>query len=68
MTYNIAKHLTTILSPLVGKTPHHTRNLNDFTSNVRDLRPAAEETMVSYDVTKLSICVPTSEAEETVQK
>ena len=65
--YNISKYLTTILSPLVGKIPHHIQNSNDFTSKVWDLRVDPEETMVSYDVTSLLTYTPTSEAMETVR-
>ena len=54
VTYNIAKHLTTIIAPLVGKTPHHIQNSFNFISKDQYLRLALEEVMVSYDVTSIA--------------
>ena len=66
VTYNIARHHTTILSPLFGKTPDHIQNCKDFTSKVWDLRLAPEKTMVSFDVASHFTCITTSEVGETV--
>ncbi|CAI5693976.1 unnamed protein product [Oreochromis niloticus] len=41
-TYNIAKHLATILAPLVGNTPHHIKNSTD---KVQKLTLDPDETM-----------------------
>ncbi|XP_060756573.1 uncharacterized protein LOC132867607, partial [Neoarius graeffei] len=68
VTYNIAKHLATILAPLVGNTPYHVKNSQDFASKVADLKLDSDETMVSYDVTSLFTCIPTTEAVESVRK
>ncbi|XP_054861960.1 uncharacterized protein LOC129347772 [Amphiprion ocellaris] len=68
VTYNIAKYLATILSPLVGDTPHHIRNSMDFTNKVRKISLDPEETMVSYDVTSLFTCIPTGDAIQTVKR
>ncbi|KAL3972435.1 transcription elongation factor S-II [Sarotherodon galilaeus] len=67
-TYNIAKHLATILAPLVGNTPHHIKNSTDFTDKVQKLTLDPDETMVSFDVVSLFTCIPTTEAVETVRK
>ncbi|XP_060756578.1 uncharacterized protein LOC132867614 [Neoarius graeffei] len=68
VTYNIAKHLATILAPLVGNTLHHVKNSQDFATKVADLKLDLDETMVSYDVTSLFTCIPTTEAVESVRK
>ncbi|XP_065326070.1 uncharacterized protein LOC135932513 [Pelmatolapia mariae] len=67
-TYNISKHLATILAPLVGNTPHHIKNSTDFTDKVQKLTLDPDETMVSFDVVSLFTCIPTTEAVETVRK
>ncbi|KAM4589401.1 uncharacterized protein V3H82_003528 isoform 2-T2 [Fundulus diaphanus] len=68
VTYNIAKQLASILAPLVGNTPHHIENSKDFANKVKHLKMAPGETLVSFDVTSLFTCIPTSEAVETVRK
>merc|ERR1712035_146532 len=68
VTYNIAKHLATILALLVGNTPHHIKNSQDFTTKIREIKLDPDETMVSYDVTSLFTCIPTTEAVATVRK
>ncbi|XP_023821902.1 uncharacterized protein LOC111949272, partial [Oryzias latipes] len=68
ITYNMAKHLATILAPLVGNTEHHVRNSQDFANKVKHLQLDSDETMVSYDVTSLFTCIPTTEAVISVRK
>ncbi|XP_047457867.1 uncharacterized protein LOC125018165, partial [Mugil cephalus] len=68
VTYNIAKHLASILSPLVGNTPHHIENSRDFVNKVKDITLDPEETIVSFDVTSLFTCIPTREATDVVRK
>ena len=68
VTYNIAKHVASILAPLVGHTAHHVHNSTDFVDKIREVIMARDETMVSYDVTSLFTCVPTAEATETVRR
>ena len=67
VTYNIAKHVANILAPLVGNTPHHIQNSEEFADKIQGLRLELDETMVSYDVTSLFTCIPTREAVETVR-
>uniref|UniRef100_A0A3B3I5H2 NACHT domain-containing protein n=1 Tax=Oryzias latipes TaxID=8090 RepID=A0A3B3I5H2_ORYLA len=64
----MAKHLATILAPLVGNTEHHVRNSQDFANKVKHLQLDSAETMVSYDVTSLFTCIPTTEAVISVRK
>ncbi|XP_044151431.1 uncharacterized protein LOC122939429 [Bufo gargarizans] len=65
VTYNVAKYLARIL---VENTQHHIQNSQDFTTKIQNLVLGTEETMVSYDVTSLFTCIPTTEAIETVRK
>ena len=68
VTYNVAKYLATILAPLVGKTPHHIKNSQDFAQKIKDITLDPEETMVSFDVTSLFTSIPTTEAVQVVRK
>ena len=38
VTYNIAKYVAKILNPLVGKSPHHLVNSQDFVSKIKDIK------------------------------
>ena len=51
VTYDVAKHLTSILAPMVGTTEYHVKDSKDFVQFARDLSLADDETMVSFDVT-----------------
>ena len=57
-TYNLSKHLVTILSPLVGKSSSHVRNSFEFASFIagQSLRPGM--VLVSFDVVSLFTKVP----------
>lgn len=67
-THNIGKHITTILAPLVGNTTHHINKFADFTIKIKDFKFELDEIMVSFDVTSLFICIPTTETVETVRR
>uniref|UniRef100_A0A2D4JJT8 Reverse transcriptase domain-containing protein n=1 Tax=Micrurus lemniscatus lemniscatus TaxID=129467 RepID=A0A2D4JJT8_MICLE len=68
VTHNIAKHPTTLLAPLVGNTTHAINNSQDFASKVWNLKLDPDETMVSYDLTSLFTCIPTTETLIVVKK
>ena len=53
VTYGVAKELTKILKPLVGKSPHHINNTYDFVEQVKQLTLAPGECLSSYDVSAL---------------
>ena len=61
-TYNTAKHLTKILQPLVGNTPHHVTNSSQFVKHIQHLTLQPNDIMVSFDVVSLFTNVPTGEA------
>ena len=56
--YNLARFLADLLSPLVGKSPHHIQNSQDFVEQIKDLKLEEDEILISYDVTALFTSVP----------
>ena len=62
VTYGMAKELTKILKPLVGKSPHHTNSTIDFVEQVRYTTLAPGECLSSYDVSALFTSVPVDPA------
>ena len=65
-TYNLAKFLTHIVSPLSGKTSSFVKDSRDFVEKVRRLRPEEGSILVSFDVTSLFTKVPIAEALEVI--
>ena len=53
VTYQVAKFVADIISPLAGQSPHHFKNSANFVERVRNLTLQQGEVMVSYDVTGL---------------
>ena len=62
ITYFVAKHLSEILSPLVGKSNHHIKNSTHFVNKIKDLEITPGQKMVSYDVTALFTSIPVNDA------
>ena len=58
VTYTTAKELSRILKPLVGKSPNHIHNNQDFTEHLKGIQLGPDEVMVSYDVRALFTSVP----------
>ena len=52
-TYGVAKELTKILKPLVGKLPHHINSTHDFVEQVKQLSLEPGECLSTYDVSAL---------------
>ena len=62
VTYGLAMQLTTILKPLVGKSPHHINSTKDFVEQVKHITLAPGECLSSYDVSALFTSVPVDPA------
>ena len=62
VTYGVAKELTKILKPLVGKSPHHINSTHDFVEQVKQLTLEPGECLSSYDVSALFTSVPVDPA------
>ena len=60
--YGVAKELTKILKPLVGKSPHHMNSTHDFVEQVKQFTLAPGECLSSYDVSVLFTSVPVDPA------
>ena len=61
-TYNLAKHLTKLLHPLVGKMPHHVPNSAGFINTIKGTTLQPSDMLVSFDVKSLFTNVSTDEA------
>ena len=62
VTYGVAKELTKILKPLVGKSPHHINSTHDFVEQVKHINLAHGECLSSYDVSALVTSIPVDPA------
>ena len=62
VTYGVAKELTKILKPLVGKSPHHINSTHDFVEQVKHITLATGECLSSYDVSALFTSFPVDPA------
>ena len=58
VTYGVAKELTKILKPLVGKSPHHIKSTHDFVEQVKHINLAPGKCLSSYDMSALFTSVP----------
>ena len=57
-TYGVAKVISKVLKPLVGRSPHHIQSTGDFVSRAKGLTLQMGECLSSYDVTSLFTSVP----------
>jgi len=57
-SYGLAKELSSLLKPLIGKSKHHVRKSSDFLSSVNHELLQTDEIMVSFDVVSLFTKVP----------
>ena len=58
VTYGVAKVLTKVLKPLIGRSPYHIQSTSDFVSRTKGLSLQLGECLTSYDVTSLFTSVP----------
>ena len=65
-SYQLSKHITSLISPLAGKTDSHVKNSKHFVEVMSDLRVEEDEMMVSFDVSSLFTNVPIDEAVQVI--
>ena len=58
VTYGLAKVLTRVLKPLVGKSPYHIQSTMDFVNRAKGVTLLPEECLCLYDVFALFTSVP----------
>ena len=68
ITYSTSKELSRILRLLVGKSPHHICNNQDFMEHLKGITLGPDEVMVSYDMRALFTLVPIKPALEVIEK
>ena len=62
VTYQTSKEVARILKPLVGRSPHHVKNTEDFIDQIKGIPLGQDQCMMSYDVNALFTFVPTTKA------
>ena len=67
-SYETAKELAEILTPLVGKSMYHVHNTQDFIQQIKDIKLQEDQCMVSFDVKALFTSVPIKPAINTIKK
>ena len=67
VTYGVAKVLSKVIKPLVGKSPHHIQSTGDFASKATRFTLQMGECLSSYEVTSLFTSVPIDPALEMIK-
>ena len=62
VTYGVAKELSKILKPLVGRSPQHINSTQDFVEQVKHITLAPGECLSSYDMSAQFTSVPVDPA------
>ena len=68
VAYQKAKELSKILKPLVGKSPHHVHNNEEFLQHLKGIQLGPDEIIISYDVKALLTSVPIQPALTIIEK
>ena len=68
VTYQTAREVARILKHLVGKSPHHVRNTQDFIDQIKGIHLNQDLCMMSYEVKVLLTSVPTTQATNIIKK
>ena len=68
VTYETASELSRILKPLVGRSPHHVKNNQDFIHSLEEIRLKPEECMRYFDVEVLFTSIPIQPALKIIKK
>ncbi|XP_072033380.1 uncharacterized protein [Amphiura filiformis] len=66
VTYELARFVSGIISPLIGNTEHHISNTQSFVEDIRDLQLDPDESLVSFDVSALFTSIPVDKTLEVV--
>ena len=66
-TYHLAKHITTIISPLAGNSSSYVKNSRHFVEMISEESVGDDEVMVSFDMKSLFTNVPTDQALEVIR-
>ncbi|CAH8820570.1 unnamed protein product, partial [Trichobilharzia szidati] len=67
-TYELSKHLASILCPIRNNSNSRLTNSYEMKSKLNDIQLANDETMVSFDITSLYTNIPVNMALEAVKK
>ena len=67
ITYGVAKVLSKVIKPLVGKSPHHIQSTGDFVSKAKKFTLQTGECLSSHDVTSLFTSVPIDPALDVIK-
>ena len=68
VTYKTSKVLARILKTLLGKSPHHVQNYQDFIQQIKGIHLNSDQCSMSYDVKALFTSVPTKPATNIIKK
>ena len=68
VTYETSKELSRILKSLVGRSPHHVQNNQEFLKQLGDIKLGPDDIIMSYDVKVLFTSVPIRPALKIIQK
>ena len=68
VTYYTSKELARILKPLVGRSPYHIQNSQDFIQQIQGIQLQTNQCMVSFDVKALFTSVPIQPAITIIKK
>ena len=61
-TYQLAKHVTSLITPLTGRTSSFVKNSRHFVEMMKEVRLSEDEMMVSFDINSLFTNVQVDEA------
>ena len=68
VTYYTSKELSRILKPLVGRSPYHIQNSQDFIQQIQGIQLQPNQCLVSFDVMALFTSVPIQPAITIIKK
>ena len=68
ITYNAARYLATVLSPLVGNTIHSVKNSKELVDKLKGLVVPPGQKLVSYDVKALFTSVPVDQSLNVIER